>query len=201
MVFLRQLADGPDEVRKAAREQMRQGADHVKIMMSGGVASPYDPLDSLQFTPGEAAAAVEEAAAFGRYVCAHAYTPEAITQAAVQAMAAGKTRYTSPHGLPELRKAVAEWFEREFGLRFEARQVTVTVGVKQGLFNLMLAVVGEGDEVMIPSPYWVSYPEMARIAGFIAQALRHRTDEAALARIKGEVTELCRAFPAYPNGV
>ena len=76
------IADGVAEVRKAAREQMRQGADHVKIMMSGGVASPYDPLDSLQFCPAEVAAAVEEAHAFGRYVCAHAYTPEAITRAA-----------------------------------------------------------------------------------------------------------------------
>jgi imidazolonepropionase-like amidohydrolase len=61
---------------------MRQGCDQVKIMMSGGVASPYDPLDSLQFSPGEIAAAVEEAHSFGRYVCAHAYTPEAITRAA-----------------------------------------------------------------------------------------------------------------------
>jgi imidazolonepropionase-like amidohydrolase len=60
---------------------MRQGADQIKIMMSGGVASPYDPLDSLQYSPGEVAAAVEEAQAFGRYVCAHAYTPEAITRA------------------------------------------------------------------------------------------------------------------------
>ncbi|MDQ4059862.1 MAG: amidohydrolase family protein [Pseudomonadota bacterium] len=82
MAFTMCVSDGVSEVRKAAREQMRQGADHVKIMMSGGVASPYDPLDSLQFTPEEAAAAVEEAHAFGRYVCAHAYTPEAITRAA-----------------------------------------------------------------------------------------------------------------------
>jgi imidazolonepropionase-like amidohydrolase len=82
MAYTMCVSDGEREVRKAAREQMRQGADHVKIMMSGGVASPYDPLDSLQFTPAEAAAAVEEAAAFGRYVCAHAYTPEAITRAA-----------------------------------------------------------------------------------------------------------------------
>src|SRR6187397_3033898 len=80
--FKSAIADGSDEVRKAAREQMRQGADHVKIMMSGGVASPYDPLDSLQVSPPEVAAAVEEAQAFGRYVCAHAYTPEAITRAA-----------------------------------------------------------------------------------------------------------------------
>jgi imidazolonepropionase-like amidohydrolase len=76
------ISDGPSEVRKAAREQMRQGADQVKIMMSGGVASPYDPLDSMQFSEGEIAAAVEEATAFGRYVCAHAYTPETITRAA-----------------------------------------------------------------------------------------------------------------------
>ena len=82
MAFTMCVSDGVSEVRKAAREQMRQGADHVKIMMSGGVASPYDPLDSLQFSPQEVAAAVEEAQAFGRYVCAHAYTPEAITRAA-----------------------------------------------------------------------------------------------------------------------
>lgn len=92
-------------------------------------------------------------------------TPEAITQSAVQALAAGKTRYTAPHGIPELRKAVAEWFGREFGLSYESKQVTVCAGVKQGLFNLILATVGAGDEVIIPSPYWVSYPEMVRIAG------------------------------------
>ncbi len=80
--FKSAVADGADEVRKSAREQMRQGADHVKIMMSGGVASPYDPLDSLQFSDGEVSAAVEEATAFGRYVCAHAYSAEAITRAA-----------------------------------------------------------------------------------------------------------------------
>ena len=83
MAFTMCLSDGVSEVRKSAREQMRQGADQVKIMMSGGVASPYDPLDSLQFSSGEVAAAVEEAGAFGRYVCAHAYTPAAITRAAL----------------------------------------------------------------------------------------------------------------------
>src|SRR5215467_11493487 len=80
--FKSAVADGDDAVRKSAREQMRQGADHVKIMMSGGVASPYDPLDSLQFSEEEVRAAVEEAHAFGRYVCAHAYSAEAITRAA-----------------------------------------------------------------------------------------------------------------------
>ncbi|WP_108662895.1 metal-dependent hydrolase family protein [Acuticoccus kandeliae] len=82
LAFTMGLADGKAEVRKAVREEMRQGCDHVKIMMSGGVASPYDPLDSLQFSLGEVGAAVEEAHAFGRYVCAHAYSAEAITRAA-----------------------------------------------------------------------------------------------------------------------
>ncbi|MFM9938122.1 MAG: amidohydrolase family protein [Hyphomicrobiaceae bacterium] len=80
--FTMEVSDGADNVRRSAREQMRQGCDQIKIMMSGGVASPYDPLDSIQFSMPEVAAAVEEAQAFGRYVCAHAYTPEAITRAA-----------------------------------------------------------------------------------------------------------------------
>jgi imidazolonepropionase-like amidohydrolase len=82
LTFAMGIADGITEVRRAVREEMRQGCDQVKIMMSGGVASPYDPLDSLQFSEGEVEAAVQEAHAFGRYVCAHAYTPEAITRAA-----------------------------------------------------------------------------------------------------------------------
>jgi imidazolonepropionase-like amidohydrolase len=81
MVYCMAIADGADEVRKLVREQMRQGADQVKIMCSGGVASPYDPLDSLQFSEAEIAAATDEARNFGRYVLAHAYTPEAITRA------------------------------------------------------------------------------------------------------------------------
>ncbi|CAH1667340.1 Peptidase M38 [Hyphomicrobiales bacterium] len=82
MAYTMNVSDGTSSVRKSVREQMRLGADHIKIMMSGGVASPYDPLDSMQFSVDEVKAAVEEAKAFGRYVCAHAYTPEAITRAA-----------------------------------------------------------------------------------------------------------------------
>ena len=81
MRFCLEIVDGADAVRAAAREQLRQGADQVKIMVSGGVASPYDPLDSRQFTLDEIGAAVEEAEAFGRYAQAHAYTPDAITRA------------------------------------------------------------------------------------------------------------------------
>jgi imidazolonepropionase-like amidohydrolase len=84
MRFCMGIADGTDAVRAAVREQLRQGVDQIKIMVSGGVASPYDPLDSRQFSPAEIAAAVEEAEAFGRYVAAHAYTPEAISRAVNQ---------------------------------------------------------------------------------------------------------------------
>jgi imidazolonepropionase-like amidohydrolase len=84
MAFTHAIADGVTEVRRAVREQLRQGADHIKIMVSGGVASPYDPLDSLQYTTEEIRAAVEEAAAFKRYVCAHAYPAGAIARAVEQ---------------------------------------------------------------------------------------------------------------------
>jgi imidazolonepropionase-like amidohydrolase len=75
------IADGPDEVRKATREQLRRGADQIKIMAGGGVASPTDKLESLQYQPAELLAAVEEATAAGTYVLAHAYTPAAIRNA------------------------------------------------------------------------------------------------------------------------
>jgi imidazolonepropionase-like amidohydrolase len=84
LVYTSAVVDGVDRVRAAVREELRQGADAIKIMVSGGVASPYDPLDSRQFSLGEIAAAVEEAHAFNRYVLAHAYTPEAITRAVSQ---------------------------------------------------------------------------------------------------------------------
>src|SRR5215471_15395482 len=84
MNFCMEIADGPDAVRASVREQLRQGADQIKIMVSGGVASPYDPLDSKQFTIEEIRAAVEESEAFGRYTQAHAYTAEAITRAVSQ---------------------------------------------------------------------------------------------------------------------
>jgi len=84
MNFCLEVVDGADAMRKAVREQLRQGVDQIKIMVSGGVASPYDPLDSRQFTLDEIGAAVEEAHAFGRYTQAHAYTPDAISRAVSQ---------------------------------------------------------------------------------------------------------------------
>lgn len=120
-------------------------------------------------------------------------TPENIKKAAIAAMSAGQTRYTPPHGTADLRKAVAAWFERDFGLRYEAKQTTVTVGVKQGIFNLILATVGPGDEVLIPSPYWVSYPEMVRIAGGKPVVLPSAgTFHLDLAQIKGAINNNTR---------
>ncbi|RZA07689.1 MAG: pyridoxal phosphate-dependent aminotransferase [Proteobacteria bacterium] len=92
-------------------------------------------------------------------------TPQGIKDAAIKALQAGQTRYTAPHGIPELRQAISAWFLRDFGLNYSPSQTTVTVGVKQGIFHLILATVGPGDEVLIPRPYWVSYPEMVRLAG------------------------------------
>ncbi|RYZ98786.1 MAG: aminotransferase class I/II-fold pyridoxal phosphate-dependent enzyme, partial [Proteobacteria bacterium] len=92
-------------------------------------------------------------------------TPQPIKDAAIKALLAGQTRYTAPHGTAELRKAISAWFLRDFGLSYAPSQTTVTVGVKQGIFHLIQATVGPGDEVLIPRPYWVSYPEMVRLAG------------------------------------
>ena len=75
------IADGPDEVRKAAREQLRHDVDQIKIMASGGAMSPGDELDTTQYTVDEMRAAVEEARAVGKYVLAHAYSPSAVRNA------------------------------------------------------------------------------------------------------------------------
>src|SRR6185437_423127 len=76
------VVDGADNVRRAVRENLRRGADHIKLMVSGGIASPTDPLDSIQFTEAEIRAATEEAANAGKYVAAHAYSDEAVHRAA-----------------------------------------------------------------------------------------------------------------------
>ena len=92
-------------------------------------------------------------------------TPQNISNAAIEAIKKGITRYTAPHGMLELRTAVADWFKREWNLNYSSKQVTVTCGVKQGLYNLLFATLSPGDEVLIPAPYWVSYPEMVKLAG------------------------------------
>ncbi len=91
-------------------------------------------------------------------------TPAHVAAAAEAAIRSGFTRYTDVGGTPELKDAVAAKFERDNGLRYERPQILVSTGAKQTLFNLCLAVLDPGDEVVIPAPYWVSYPDMALLA-------------------------------------
>ena len=91
-------------------------------------------------------------------------TPKNIQDAAVAAIRRGETRYTAVDGTPELKKAIAAKFKRENGLDYAANQIMVSTGGKQVLFNAFLATLNPGDEVIIPAPYWVSYPEMVTIA-------------------------------------
>lgn len=91
-------------------------------------------------------------------------TPTNIQKAAIHAIGAGETRYTPVDGTAELKKAVCEKFKRENGLDYSANEVMVSCGGKQVFYNLCQAILNEGDEVIIPSPYWVSYPDMAILA-------------------------------------
>lgn len=92
-------------------------------------------------------------------------TPDHIRAAGKAAIDEGKTRYTPSNGTPELRQAVVDKFKRENDLEYEMSQVHIGVGGKQVLFNAILATINPGDEVLIPAPYWVSYPDMVLIAG------------------------------------
>ena len=92
-------------------------------------------------------------------------TPQNIKDAAKQAIDAGKTKYTAVDGLPELKHAICAKFERENGLRYTPAQITVGTGGKQILYNALMATLNPGDEVIIPAPYWVSYPDMVLLAG------------------------------------
>lgn len=92
-------------------------------------------------------------------------TISAVGAAGIQAIRAGETRYTAAAGTPELRAAGAAWFNREFGLDFEAANVMATAGVKPALHVALMAIVEAGDPVLLPAPYWVSYPSLVAIAG------------------------------------
>ncbi|MDB4508450.1 pyridoxal phosphate-dependent aminotransferase, partial [Akkermansiaceae bacterium] len=92
-------------------------------------------------------------------------TPDFIKQAAYAALAEGKTKYTPAAGIPELREAISEKLKTHNKVDYEPNQICVTSGAKQACFNAILSVVEEGDEVIIPAPYWVSYPEMVKMAG------------------------------------
>lgn len=92
-------------------------------------------------------------------------TPQHIKDAAAAALAAGFTKYTPAAGIPELRKAIADKHRRENGLEYRPEQIIVSCGGKHACYNAILATCQEGDEVLIPSPYWLSYPEMVKLAG------------------------------------
>jgi len=91
-------------------------------------------------------------------------TPVNIQKAATQAIAAGETRYTAVDGTPQLKKAICEKFKRENGLDYSVNEVMVSSGGKQAFYNLCQAILNKGDEVIIPAPYWVSYPDIAILA-------------------------------------
>src|SRR5919201_2967263 len=92
-------------------------------------------------------------------------TPEHIKEAAIAALRQGQTKYTEVGGIPELRAAVCAKLQRDNGLAYEPADILVSVGAKHTLFNLVVALINPGDEVVVPSPYWVSYPEQVRLMG------------------------------------
>ncbi len=92
-------------------------------------------------------------------------TPDNVKQAAIDAINRGETKYTPVSGIPQLREAIAKKFKRENGLDYTPAQTIVGTGGKQILFNAFMATLNAGDEVIIPAPYWVSYPEMVALCG------------------------------------
>ena len=92
-------------------------------------------------------------------------TPENIKQAAIDAINRGDTKYTAVDGTPELKKAIVNKFKRENNLEYSTNEITVGTGGKQVIYNTLMATLNKGDEVIIPAPYWVSYPDMVLLAG------------------------------------
>ena len=92
-------------------------------------------------------------------------TPQHIKDAAIKALNEGFTKYTPASGIPELRQAIADKFKQENGLVYKASQIIVSCGGKHSCYNVILATCEEGDEVIIPAPYWLSYPEMVETGG------------------------------------
>ena len=91
-------------------------------------------------------------------------TPEHVKEAAIKAMRDGKTKYTAVDGIVELKEAIVEKFSRENNITCTREMVTIGTGGKQVLYNALMATMDEGDEVLIPAPYWVSYPDMVLLA-------------------------------------
>ncbi|HEX9747604.1 MAG TPA: aminotransferase class I/II-fold pyridoxal phosphate-dependent enzyme, partial [Methylomirabilota bacterium] len=134
-------------------------------------------------------------------------TPARIKAAAIRAIETGQTKYTEVGGIPELRAAVCQKFRRDHGLEYAPDEVTVSCGAKHTLFNIVMALVNPGDEVLIPSPYWVSYPEQVRLLGGVPvpvvtqEATGFDLDPAALGRAVTPGTKMIILdSPGNPTG-
>jgi len=134
-------------------------------------------------------------------------TPDHIQQAAIDAIHEGKTRYTAVDGTPALKDAIIEKFKRDNRLEYRRDQILVSSGAKQSLYNLMQAMIDPGDEVLIPAPYWVSYPDMVRLAGGAPVTLQTTLDagfKISPAQLRTAITEQTRLLilnsPGNPTG-
>ena len=134
-------------------------------------------------------------------------TPDNVKAAAKAAIDAGKTKYTAPDGIIELKQAICDKFARENGLSYDPAQVSVGTGGKQILYNALMATLNPGDEVIIPAPYWVSYPDMVLLAGgepvVVECGLEHAfkmTPEALEAAITPKTKWLIFNSPSNPTG-
>ena len=135
-------------------------------------------------------------------------TPDHIKEAAIQAIRDGFTKYTAVDGTPELKRAVAAKFERENGLSFKPDQILVSCGGKQSFYNLAQAVLDPGDEVIIPAPYWVSYPDMVLLAGAVpvlVHAAAEQRFKITPSQLRDALTEQTRLVvinsPSNPTGM
>lgn len=135
-------------------------------------------------------------------------TPDHIKQAAIRAIESGFTKYTDVAGTAELRRAVVAKFARENGLEYKPNQVLVSVGGKQSFFNLVQALLNPGDEVIIPAPYWVSYPDMVMLADGIPVVIYAGIEQEfkiTPAQLEAAITPMTRLVvinsPSNPTGV
>jgi aspartate aminotransferase len=134
-------------------------------------------------------------------------TPQHIKDAAIKALSAGFTKYTPSSGIPELRQAIADKFKRENGLDYKPGQIIVSCGGKHSCYNVILATCQEGDEVIIPAPYWLSYPEMVKLASatpVIIQTTDKTEFKVTPEQLRAAITPRTRLFvlnsPSNPTG-
>ncbi|MGB5869916.1 MAG: pyridoxal phosphate-dependent aminotransferase, partial [Albidovulum sp.] len=134
-------------------------------------------------------------------------TPQNIKEAAIRAIGEGRTKYTAVDGIPELKKAICAKFKRENGLDYTPQQVSVGTGGKQTLYNALMATLNPGDEVIIPAPYWVSYPDMVLLAGGTPVAVECGIDsnfKLTPAQLEAAITPQTKWFifnsPSNPTG-